>query len=434
VDNTPTFNSLLSQLPLTDEQLKKSNDSIKMALFNLGNLYMNSMEDYPSAIETFEKLRTRFPDFNNMNEVLFHLYYAYTKTGNTTQAEQARKLLQDKYPDSRYSTIIATGKDPLAVSKKSPESTKEYEAIYDLFIEGKFEEAEAAKKRADSIYKTNYWQPQLLYIEAVYHIKQRDDSVAKNILQTLIRQSESSPMGEKAKNLLGVLNRRSQIEEELNNLQLEHPQEDSVTTAPPAIVQKQVTPPPVQQTVTQAPPPPEEESMPATQLKRENHINAPRNETGTVSVTRRPPGDTLSRRPALIRQKTASSVYTFDPASKHYAMIILDKVDPIFVNEAKNAFTRFSQESFYNLSLQVTSTDLDADRKMLLIGDFPNAQEAIDYAMKAKRLAPTEIVPWLKADKYSFFIMTDANLEVLRNSKDLTLYKKFLEQNLPVKF
>ncbi len=46
-------------------------------------------------------------------------------------------------------------------------------------LEGNFKEADCTKKIADSIYGENYWTPQLLYIEAVYYIKQRDDSKQK---------------------------------------------------------------------------------------------------------------------------------------------------------------------------------------------------------------------------------------------------------------
>jgi hypothetical protein len=70
----------------------------------------------------------------------------------------------------------------------------------------------------------------------------------------------------------------------------------------------------------------------------------------------------------------------------------------------------------------------------MLVRGFPNAQGAIDWTQKAKRVAPNEIVPWLKSGKYWFTIMTDNNLEVLSNKKDLSEYNKFLEQNLPGKF
>jgi hypothetical protein len=77
--------------------------------------------------------------------------------------------------------------------------------------------------------------------------------------------------------------------------------------------------------------------------------------------------------------------------------------------------------------------DVDSVHKFLIVGDFNNAQEALDYIQLAKRLAPSEIVPWLKPDKYSFSIISPWNMEVLQNRKDLEQYRQFLEKNLPGK-
>ncbi|HEY1022899.1 MAG TPA: tetratricopeptide repeat protein, partial [Flavisolibacter sp.] len=182
-----TYDGLLSRLPITPETVKISNDSILNALFGLGLAYLNDVEDYPSAIQTFEELRRRFPDAEKMDEVLFHLQYAYSKIGDGNAAAQAKRLLGSSYPASRFTAITNTGKDPQAPNPDLPAATKAYENVYNLFIEGKFGEAETAKRIADSTYKTTYWDPQLLYIEAVYHIKQRQDSVATSVLQTIVR-------------------------------------------------------------------------------------------------------------------------------------------------------------------------------------------------------------------------------------------------------
>jgi hypothetical protein len=115
-------------------------------------------------------------------------------------------------------------------------------------------------------------------------------------------------------------------------------------------------------------------------------------------------------------------------------MIILNKVDVVFGNETKNAFARYNSEKYYNKTFEISSVPLDADNKLVLIKPFENAQAAIDYIKDAKPKAATEIIPWLKADKYSFSIISDQNLEVLKANPDLTAYKLFLEQNLPGKF
>ncbi len=415
VDNSPSYLTLLNRLPLTPQAIQASDDSIKNALFDLGSVYFNELEDYPSAIEVFEKIRTRFPDHPKMAEVVFGLYFAYNKTGNTAKAAEFKNLLTTNFSSSRFATIVTTGKDPAAPAKTSPEATKDYENIYDMFIEGRFAEAEAAKKRADSVYQTNHWQPQLLYIEAVYNIRQRNDSNAKIILNTLIAQNSASPLAKKAQTMLDVLSRRQQIEDELTRLQIERPKEDSVK-----VVQQPVPPPVIPQPIA------------SPLAKRDTTISKGKNDV-VIKPTPNNPATPQLKGPIVVQQKS-NTVYRFEPSLKHYAVIILDKVDAVFSGEAKNAFARFNREKYYNQILAVNSIDLDSTHKLVLVGEFINAQEALDYMQQAKRLAANEIIPWLKPDKYSFSILSTGNLEVLQNLKDLTQYKKFLEQNLPGKF
>ena len=153
-DNSPTFNSLMGNLPIGELRLQTSNDSIRTSMFNLGLIYMNELMDYESAIDIFEKLRDRFPGYTKMDEVLYDLYYSYNKTGKKDQAAQIKKLLLDNYPLSRFGTIANTGYDPTSKKKVDlPASTKEYETVYDLFLSGKFEEAELEKKRRTAFIK-----------------------------------------------------------------------------------------------------------------------------------------------------------------------------------------------------------------------------------------------------------------------------------------
>lgn len=472
-----TFEGLSAKLPLTAEAVKASNDSIKNALFNLGNAYLNQIEDYPSAIETFEELRRRFPNAEKMDEVLFGLYYAYSKAGNASQAAQIKKLLQDKFPSSRYTSIVSTGKDPQAKNTVSPEATKAYENVYNLFIEGRFDEAIAAKKLADSTYKTTFWQPQLLYIESVYYIKQREDSLAKNTLQTIINQNTNAALTSKAQTLLSVLNRRQQIEDELNRYQMQNqsandsttstvqsnpvqPNTDTVATIqrptitaqqgsekkPPANVNLTVQKPKVDTLVknpvlksldTVAKKPtvkPTDTVAKKPVVKKDTLAKKPITkpaDTVAKKPVRKPAVDTVAKKPVIPK---SNSIYTHTPDAPHYVAIIMDKVDPVFVNEAKNAFFRYNRERFSRLPLELEILPLTNEIKLLLVKGFPSSEPAVEYAQTARALAPTEIIPWLTGNKYTFTIITAPNLELLKGTTDIPVYKKFLEQYLPGKF
>ncbi|HVK96864.1 MAG TPA: hypothetical protein VM368_03555, partial [Flavisolibacter sp.] len=401
-DNVPTSSTLEANLPTTPEALQKSNDSIKSALFTLGAVYLNEANDYLNAINTLEELRRRFPYFDKMDEVLFNLYYAYSKSGNASQAAQVKKLLNDKYGTSRFASIVNTGKDPSAKVSQSPEATIDYEAIYNIFIEGRFAEALEAKRKADAKHQTNYWQPQLLYIEAVYHAKQRDDSAAKLALQTLIAQEQNSPLGKKGQGLLQAISRRTEIENELANYQMQNAAEQLV--------------------VQQNPIP-----QPAPVEKKEVVANVAETPKPIQKVI-----DTVAKQ--LIAPPPPIAGFTFKGDAQHFAVVILNKVDPVFINEAKNAFLRFNKEKFYNQPLDVSFANLNADTRLLLIGNFANAQAATEYVQQAKISAKSDIIPWLAADKYSFSVITTPNLEVLQTNQDLNSYKKFIEQHLPGKF
>jgi tetratricopeptide (TPR) repeat protein len=433
-----TYDNLLNGLPLTQEQLKVSNEQISTALLSLGNTYLNDIEDYASAIQAYEELRKRFPDYFGMSEVLFNLYYSYIKAGDTVKAEEIKKLLQQNYPTSRETVIINTGTDPKA-NKPTAEVTKVYEGIYDLFIEGRFEEALTAKQQADSLYHTNYWSPQLLYIEAVYYVKQREDSTAVNTLKLIQQQNPNTPLAAKAANLQQVLSRRKQIEEELTNLQIERPQEDTtaVTTQPVVIAPVPKIPSPVIKkdttvikkeitaikTDTVAAKKDAGIKRDTTAIKKEVAVKptvGPKVKTDTLVAKPPPP------RPA--------SIYSYDANAPHYVMIVLNKVDNVFGNEARNAFNRYNREKYYNQSFNIQLVNLDADNRLLLIGNFANVLQATDYVQKAKPISATEIIPWLKSNKYSFSVISEANLEVLKNNPDLEKYKKFLEQSSQVKW
>ncbi|HVY74251.1 MAG TPA: hypothetical protein VG890_05440, partial [Puia sp.] len=57
----PTSEVLLKNIPLTPEQMKRSNDSVENALFALGKSLQDMIPDYRAAIRSYDSLRNRFP-------------------------------------------------------------------------------------------------------------------------------------------------------------------------------------------------------------------------------------------------------------------------------------------------------------------------------------------------------------------------------------
>ena len=90
-------------------------------------------------------------------------------------------------------------------------------------------------------------------------------------------------------------------------------------------------------------------------------------------------------------------------------------------------------ELIFSQNIKVTKDTLDADRTLLLFSEFISADEAIKYRDKIKADAPSE-VSWLPAQKYSFYIISAPNLELLKENKNLQGYIDLLNKKYPAKF
>ncbi|HYJ37620.1 MAG TPA: hypothetical protein VEV87_03350 [Chitinophagaceae bacterium] len=403
-----SYDALVANVPLTPEKLKASNDSIEVAYLQLGRVYQNELEDYLFAIGSYEKLLDRFPNTIHKEDAWFNLYYSYWKLKDEAKANYYKSLLMRDYPTGKHIKALNPGSVTISAdSLLKKEVTSAYANVYNLFIEGQFEKAIAAKKELDAMYGNKFWTPQLSYIEAVYQVKQRNDSVAKLLLSDIVYRFRNSPMFSKAQTLLDVLGRRKEIEEYLTNLKVERVGDDSTKTEAKK---------PVAQ--TQEPPVVKNNQPPVVTQPPITIVPQPLKKDSTQKVVP-PPG------------KTA---YNFNPGQPQLVMVVLNKVDPVYVTESRNAFNRYNREKYYNKTFEINNIPLDENIKLVVLKPFDNAEAAIDYIEKARKVAASDIIPWLPADKYSIYMISQANLDLLMTSKDIDWYKQALMNAFPGKF
>ncbi len=372
-----SFEGLMSKLPLTSERVAVSNTKILNALFSNGETFQNTLENYPSAIDAYDELLRRFgmTMFKKKEQALFNLYYCSNRLGLQAKADSAKNALNSTFSDGELTNKLREG-NSTDNKKKDIAVTKKYEGIYNLFVEGRFEDAKLEKSKADAQYGKNYWTPQLLFIESVYYIKQRNDDTAIAKLQSLISMFPKSPLAPKAQTMVDVLKKRTDIETYLTNLKVERKQ-DSVMAV------------------------------------------------DTSSTVVKP----VDNKPIVKKGE-----FSFVATDSQYVVIILDKVDRVFVNETRSAFNQYNRQHFYNQPINIASSALNEQYNVLLFGPFENAHKAMAYLNKTKPDVPTQILSWLQTNKYSFSIISNANWQLLNENKDINKYQQMLKLALPGKF
>ena len=447
-----TMESLLAKLPLTSEQMSASYLAILKAAMENAALYQLNLGDYPSAIKEYSGIVTQFPDVSETEKALFNLAICYDRNNQPIQADSVRKLLKTNFANGKYNKMVEQQGKP----KTKDNATLAYEQVYDLFLAGSFKEALQTKETADKKWGKSYWTPQQLYIEAIYYVKNREDSVAINRLQVITQLFPNSPLKEKANTMVDVLKRRKEIETYLTDLKIERPDEiaqrpielNEVSTlkkapAPKAEITQKIAP--VLQVKPKTIEPTEKPVIAEVTPPKEKPVIvevAPPKEKPVIVAVTTPKVDTVKKQPNIVLVDAAmqklepikqapSNQYAFNTNDPHFVAIALDKVDGIFAGEAKNAFNRFNREQYSNQNLAIGNETILPNLQLVLVGPFANAGDAVAYITKTKPLAASRIVPWLAPEKYSFLILSGANLTVLKSKKDIQEYRSFLHGVFP---
>lgn len=401
-----SLETLMERLPLTTEQLTASNEKKYEAYHKLGSIYKDKLEDCKESITWNEKLINQKPNIPTLEKLLFDLAYCYRQTGNNSKALFYQSQLAEKFPASEMNKML---RDPLSISKtkneKGKQVTEKYDRIYDLFLSGKFAEARAEKRIADSLYGENNWSPQLLYIEAVYYIKNKQDSLAIVALNKIPALYPNSPLAMKAGQLADALNRREIIENELRSISVSRQTEDSIKwiddSPLPKAKETKVKIEPLQKQVVQAP---------------------------VIAKTKT---DTSAFKAPVIEKKADG--YVYNPTEQYAVLLLLKDVDVVYINEAQRALTRYNAERYAGAQLSLRN-DKIGESPYILISVFANAAEALGYLEKTATIASKEIFPWLPVEKYSFAIISPNNLKKVLEEKAIAPYLQFIRAQIPGKF
>ncbi len=395
-----SFEGLMGNIPLTKEKMDSSNFLVSKNILAIAQIFQNELQDYNQAIKYYKEFVDRFPQDEKISEVYAGLSFCYSKLGNKTQADFYKNILKTRFADSK-ATKMLNNPTSQKIDAKNPEANARYENIYNLFLEGKFEEALAAKVNADSSFGKNYWSPQLLYIESVYYIREKKDSNAIATLKNIVSLYPTSALKPKAVTLIDVLGRRASIEKYLTELEVKRVEEEQVIIADNNMPAKVIAPASIKPIIAKSP---------------------------AVVLPKRVISDSIKVPDVYINKS-----FVLNPNAAHKVVMILDKVDGVYVGEAKNAFTRFNKQSMSTINVTITKDAIDAQNALLVFATFDNAEAALKYFDIIKKAAPNEI-SWLQPSKYSFIIISDTNLELLKTNKDITSYKELLKANFGAKF
>ncbi|MBP8790048.1 MAG: tetratricopeptide repeat protein [Breznakibacter sp.] len=178
-----TKESLLADIPLTEQAKQKSHKTIEESLFESGNLLNNLVQDYRSAAQCYERLLKEYPQTLNRHNSLVGLYQAYEKLEDKMQMARLKELITKENPGSKFARYL---NDPLFFEKLEAQRVaveKHYEATYTHYLMNDFTQAIA---QAMPYPEENPYIAKYCLIKALSYAKLGDSEPFNQTLKTIV--------------------------------------------------------------------------------------------------------------------------------------------------------------------------------------------------------------------------------------------------------
>lgn len=130
--------SVLRDIPKNDAQRELSRRKIQEAMFDLGKLYREKLQNFQAGFAMHKKLYDKYPSFDQKPELLYYLYLSAKDIGKSGQANKYKKELVNTYPETEFAKIISNPEYAKEIIEREKAPQKYYEQTYALFEKGKY--------------------------------------------------------------------------------------------------------------------------------------------------------------------------------------------------------------------------------------------------------------------------------------------------------
>ena len=96
----------LAQIPLTPEQMTASNKILENGLHHSGVIFKDRLDNLRLAEKALRRVSDNYPDYEQMDDVYYHLYLLYMRKNQPDIAETYVSKLKKDYPKSQWTTLL----------------------------------------------------------------------------------------------------------------------------------------------------------------------------------------------------------------------------------------------------------------------------------------------------------------------------------------
>ncbi len=195
----------LRQIPVTPAQIQQSNAQIASALFAMGQIYKDKIEDTPLAVSSFENFIHRFSSDERVPDAYFQLYLMEIKNGNQNQAEVYRQKLLTQFPHSKYHDVLLQPNYVQRLEEMYHEQDSIYSLTYHAYNQNDFKTVFKNVQFIQKNYPLSTLMPKFLFLNALSIGKSESPDKFRVALDSLVTDYPQSDVSGMAKDIMALI-------------------------------------------------------------------------------------------------------------------------------------------------------------------------------------------------------------------------------------
>ena len=194
----------LQQIPKTEADMAASDSLIAGALNDLIYLYREKIGEQQLSDEAFEELVRRFPQDKRLPD-LYYMQYLNALRKEDGRAEDYRRELMRRFPDSRQAQIVADPNYLKSLQATAAAQDSLYAATYNYYKRGEYKPVKANKVYAEQNYPLSPLMPRFLFLNAVATARTEGQKAFVADLQDMVERYPEHELSAMAKNMLAMM-------------------------------------------------------------------------------------------------------------------------------------------------------------------------------------------------------------------------------------
>lgn len=206
LDNSKRKDAYLSAIPVTPEQIAKSNEKIVEAYYNVGLIYKEQLKDNKESNKNFETLLQRYPENDYKIPTIYNLYRVNLALGDEEKAEYYKNIILTQYGETEYAKIILNPDYFKDQQRKVAIQKVFYENTYRAYLNKQYADVIERKILADSLFPASDLAPKFEFLRAMAIGKSGTIPEFETALKGVIVNHPEDTVAVRAREILAMIN------------------------------------------------------------------------------------------------------------------------------------------------------------------------------------------------------------------------------------